>query len=121
MLKEFKDFIAGGSVMDMAVGIILGGATTAIVTSLVDDMIMPIVGLFMGGVDFSALGTELGSEENLLAWGNFLMAVINFLIIAFVVFMLVKMVNSLKKPEVEEDPGPSQEDLLGEIRDLLSK
>ena len=130
MLKEFKDFIAKGNVMDMAVGIIIGAAFTAIVTSLVGDLINPIISLFMGGIDFSGMGVRLSEGEDgaVFAYGNFIMALINFLIIAFVVFMLVKMVNKVKdaasKPEVEEEAapaGPSQEDLLTEIRDLLKK
>ena len=130
MLQEFKDFIAKGNVMDMAVGIILGAAFTAIVGSLVDDLINPIISLFMGGVDFSGMGIRLSEGEDgaVFAYGNFIMAIINFLIIAWVVFMLVKMVNRIKdaaaKEEevVEEAPaGPSQEDLLTEIRDLLAK
>ena len=128
MLQEFKDFIAKGNVMDMAVGIIMGAAFTAIVTSLVDDLITPIIGLFMGGVDFSGMGTALGEGDNaaFLAWGNFIMAVINFLIIAWVVFLLVKMVNRIKEaaegPAEEEAPaGPSDNDLLAEIRDLLKR
>ncbi len=128
MLKEFKDFIAKGNVMDMAVGIIIGAAFTAIVTSLVDDLINPIISLFMGGIDFSTMGFALGEGEDaaVFAYGNFIMALINFLIIAWVVFMLVKAVNRAKPTEeeapAEEEPaGPTQEDLLGEIRDLLKK
>ena len=120
MFKEFKEFIAKGNVMDMAVGIILGAAFTAIVGSLVDDIITPIIGLFMGGVDFSGLSAGVG--DALITYGNFIMAIINFLIIAWVVFMLVKMVNNLKKEEedVEEAPaGPTQEELLAEIREAL--
>lgn len=125
MIQEFKDFIAKGNVMDMAVGIIIGGAFTAIVTSLVDDLINPIISLFMGGIDFSSMGIRLSEGEDgaIFAYGNFIMALINFLIIAFVVFMLVKMVNRVKdnsEEEAEEEPaGPTQEDLLTEIRDAL--
>ena len=128
MLNEFKDFIAKGNVMDMAVGIIIGAAFTAIVTSLVDDLINPIISLFTGGLDFSGLGIALGEGEGAatFAYGNFIMAVINFLIIAWVVFMLVKSVIRIKeaaqKPEEleEEAPaGPTQEELLTEIRDAL--
>ncbi len=123
MLSEFKDFIAKGNVMDMAVGIIIGAAFTAIVTSLVEDLINPIISLFMGGIDFSTMGIRLSDGEDgaIFAYGNFIMALINFLIIAWVVFMLVKAVNKVKKAEeVEEEPaGPSQEDLLTEIRDAL--
>ncbi|MEL6169649.1 MAG: large-conductance mechanosensitive channel protein MscL [Pseudomonadota bacterium] len=128
MIQEFRDFIAKGNVMDMAVGIIIGAAFTAIVTSLVDDLINPIISLFMGGIDFSGMGIPLGDGEDaaVFAYGNFIMALINFLIIAWVVFLLVKMVNrvkeaSAKEEEVtEEEPaGPTQEELLTEIRDAL--
>ena len=128
MLQEFKDFIAKGNVMDMAVGIIIGAAFTAIVTSLVDDLINPIISLFTGGIDFSGLGFALGEGEGaaVFAYGNFIMALINFLIIAWVVFILVKMVNRVKdaamsaeEPEEEAPAGPTQEELLAEIRDAL--
>ncbi len=128
MIQEFKDFIAKGNVMDMAVGIIIGAAFTAIVTSLVDDLINPIISLFMGGIDFSGMGVRLSDGEDgaVFAYGNFIMALINFLIIAFVVFMLVKMVNRVKdaatkeeEPAPEEPKGPTQEELLAEIRDAL--
>lgn len=126
MLSEFKDFIAKGNVMDMAVGIIIGAAFTAIVTSLVEDLINPIIGVFMGGVDFGGLTATVG--EATFTYGNFIMAVINFLIIAFVVFMLVRYVNKVKeaasKPEEEveaPDPGPTEIDLLKEIRDQLAR
>ncbi|WP_375279968.1 large-conductance mechanosensitive channel protein MscL [Pseudooctadecabacter sp.] len=125
MIKEFKDFIAKGNVMDMAVGIIIGAAFTAIVSSLVADLINPIISLFMGGIDFSSLGYRLSEGEDgaVFAYGNFIMALINFLIIAFVVFMLVKAVNKAKGPEPEAEPeapaGPTQEELLMEIRDAL--
>lgn len=128
MLQEFKDFIAKGNVMDMAVGIIIGAAFTAIVTSLVNDLITPIISLFTGGIDFSGLGVRLSEGEDgaIFAYGNFIMALINFLIIAWVVFLLVKMVNRVKdaasepEEEVAEEPkGPTQEELLAEIRDAL--
>ncbi|ABD53374.1 large conductance mechanosensitive channel protein [Jannaschia sp. CCS1] len=138
MINEFKDFIAKGNVMDMAVGIIIGAAFTAIVTSLVGDLINPIIALFTGGMDFSGWFYVLGDGEcasvaacteagiSVFAIGNFLMAIINFLIIAFVVFMLVKMVNRVKaaaeKPDEvapEVETGPSEIDLLIEIRDGL--
>ncbi len=104
MLKEFKDFINKGNVMDMAVGIIIGTAFTAIVGSLVADLINPIIGIFMGGIDFAALSATVGSAE--LTYGNFIMALINFLIIAFLVFMLVRTVNKMKKAE-EAAPAPA--------------
>ena len=142
MLKEFKDFIAKGNVMDMAVGIIIGAAFTAIVKSMVDDLINPIIGLFTGGVDFTnkfavlagevAAGSSLEAAReagaSVFAYGAFIMAVINFLIIAWVVFMLVKMVNRAKEAAAkeeeaeatpEEPKGPTQEELLTEIRDAL--
>jgi len=104
------------------IGIIIGAAFTAIVGSLVEDMINPLIGLFLGGVDFSGLSASVG--EATFTYGNFIMAIINFLIIAFVVFMLVKAVNKAKGPEpvVEEAPaGPTQEELLTQIRDALQK
>ena len=140
MIQEFKDFIAKGNVMDMAVGIIIGAAFTAIVSSLVADLINPIVGLFTGGVDFTNNYAVLSGDvpatasleqareagASVFAYGSFLMAVINFLIIAFVVFMLVKIVNRVKaaaeKPDEvapEVKTGPSQLDVLLEIRDAL--
>ncbi len=134
MLNEFKSFIAKGNVMDMAVGIIIGAAFTAIVTSLVGDMLMPVVGMAMSGIDFSNLFIPLdGAEYATLAaaeeagaavvkYGVFINAVINFLIVAFVVFLLVKQVNKLKKAE-EEAPAvtPADIKLLTEIRDSLKK
>lgn len=124
MLKEFRDFIARGNAMDMAVGIIIGAAFTAIVTSLVDDLVNPLIGVFVGGVDFSAISFGLGDAQFMI--GNFINAVIKFLIIAFVVFMLVRTVNTVAKmgkaeaePEPEAPKGPTQEELLVEIRDAL--
>ena len=136
MLKEFKDFIAKGNVMDMAVGIIIGAAFTAIVGSLVADLINPIISLFMGGVDFSGMYALLGDGEfanigaaeeagaAVFAYGRFFMAIINFIVIAFVVFMLVRAVNKTKKKE-EEAPaapaGPTDNELLTEILAALKK
>jgi len=141
MLKEFKDFIAKGNVMDMAVGIIIGAAFTAIVGSLVSDLINPFIGLIVGGLDFTnmyvvlsgdvAQGASLDAAREagaaVFAYGAFLTAVINFLIIAFVVFMLVRYVNRVKNaatPKEEEAPaapaGPTELDLLTEIRDALA-
>ena len=140
MIQEFKAFIAKGNVMDMAVGIIIGAAFTAIVTSLVGDLINPIISLFMGGVDFAGQYVLLGDGEYasiadaeeagaaVFAWGRFIMAILNFLIIAFVVFLLVKAVNRAKEAtekeeeEAAEEPaGPTELDLLMEIRDALKK
>ncbi|MDX8346659.1 large conductance mechanosensitive channel protein MscL [Cognatiyoonia sp. IB215446] len=140
MINEFKEFIAKGNVMDMAVGIIIGAAFTAIVTSLVGDLINPIIALFTGGIDFSGWFYTLDGSDHaslaaaqeagaaVFAIGNFIMAVINFLIVAFVVFILVKMVNRIKdaaegeKEEAPEEPkGPTELDVLLEIRDALAK
>ncbi|MEM8788510.1 MAG: large conductance mechanosensitive channel protein MscL [Pseudomonadota bacterium] len=140
MIKEFRDFIAKGNVMDMAVGIIVGAAFTAIVSSLVADLIEPIIGLILGGIDFSNyfIALDGGDYATLEAadsagaaafkYGNFITALINFLIIAFVVFLLVKAVNRIKdattaqEEEAAEEPaGPTQEELLAQIRDLLAK
>ena len=122
MLQEFKEFIQRGNVMELAVGIIIGAAFTAIVSSLVDDLIQPLIGMIMGGIDFSGLSASVG--EATFMYGNFITAVINFLIIAFVVFILVKIVNKAmnNQPEAEEeDPGPSEKDILIQIRDELKR
>ena len=126
MMKEFKEFISRGNVMDMAVGIIIGGAFPAIVSSLVADIITPIIGMLMGGVDFSALAVTVGSAQ--LTYGNFIQAVINFLLVAWVLFMIVKAMNKMKRKEEEkpaepEAPAEPPEDivLLREIRDSLKK
>ncbi|MGB4057944.1 MAG: large conductance mechanosensitive channel protein MscL [Alphaproteobacteria bacterium] len=134
MIKEFKDFIARGNVMDMAVGIIMGAAFTAIVNSLVGDMIMPVIGMLTSGVDFAdkffaldgqtyaSLKAAKDAGATVISYGMFINAVINFVIISFVVFMLVKGVNKLKK-QAEATPSapPADVVLLGEIRDLLKK
>jgi len=128
MLNEFREFIARGNVMDMAVGIIMGAAFTAVVTSLVQDIFNPVLGLFTGGIDFTGLRVLLTDDPEgaAFAYGNFLMAVINFLVVAWVVFLLVRGVNRLKRMaerEVEKTPeapaGPSEKELLAEIRDAL--
>jgi len=140
MLKEFRNFIAKGNVMDMAVGIIIGAAFTAIVSSLVNDLINPIIGLIIGGLDFANMyavlsgdvpaGASLDAAREagaaVFAYGAFVTAVINFLIIAFVVFMLVRYVNKVKDAAVRKGEvapaapaGPTEIDLLKEIRDQL--
>lgn len=140
MLNEFKAFIARGNVIDLAVGIIIGAAFTAIVNSMVNDLINPIIGLVIGGIDFSNLyfvmsgtvpdGASLQAARDsgaaVFAYGSFLSALLNFLIIAWVVFLIVKAVNkaqsTLVKPkaaEPEAPKGPTQEELLSDIRDLL--
>ena len=142
MFNEFKAFIAKGNVMDLAVGIIVGAAFTAIVNSVVSDLINPIIGLIIGGIDFSnlyfvmsgdvpagaSLQTARDSGAAIFAYGSFIMAVINFLIIAFVVFLMVRGVNRLRamaeKPEdiaPEVPSGPSELDILIQIRDELKK
>lgn len=127
MLKEFKDFAMRGNVVDMAVGIIIGAAFGKIVSSLVSDVIMPPIGMLMGSMDFSDLALVLGEGESAatLNYGMFINTVINFVIVAFAIFMLIKGINSLKKKEEEkpaEPPKPSaEESLLTEIRDLLAK
>lgn len=131
MLNEFKTFIARGNVIDLAVGIIIGAAFTAIVNSLVADLINPIIGLVTGGIDFSNLFIDLSGTDPaslkaakdagapVFAYGAFITAVINFLIIAWVVFMLVKAVNRLKAPAPVVAKGPTTEELLIQIRDEL--
>lgn len=133
-LNEFKEFAMRGNVMDMAVGVIVGGAFGKIVTSLVNDIIMPPLGFALGRVDFTDLSIKLGEklaedgktmEAVTLNYGNFIQEVVNFLIIAFCIFLAVKGINSLskKKEEVKEEPAapaPTKEEtLLTEIRDLL--
>ena len=107
-IKEFKEFISRGNVMDMAVGVIIGGAFTAIVTSLVNDILMPVLSLITGGLDFTSLCIVLGEGENAatLNYGAFIAAIINFLLIAFVIFLLVKMINNFSRKKKEEEPAP---------------
>lgn len=107
-IKEFKEFISRGNVMDMAVGVIIGGVFTAIVTSLVNDILMPVLSLVTGGLDFTSLCIVLGEGENAatLNYGAFIAAIINFLLIAFVIFLLVKMINNFSRKKKEEEPAP---------------
>ena len=128
MFKEFKDFISKGNVMDRAVGVIMGAAFGKIVTSLVDDMIMPILGIILGKVNFSGLKLVItpasgDTPEVAVLYGSFIQNIVNFLIMAFVIFLMVKLVNNLKKPAKEEAPAievPTKEEtLLAEIRDIL--
>ncbi len=122
LLQEFKDFAVKGNLIDLAIGIVIGAAFGKIVSSFVADVLMPPIGLLMGGVDFSDLSVKLG-EAN-LNYGVFVQTVIDFLIIAFAVFLVVKMVNKVtqKMEEEKEAEGPSEEvKLLQEIRDLLKK
>ena len=122
-LAEFKTFIARGNVMDMAVGVIIGGAFSNITTSLINDIVMPVLGIFTSSVSFADLTLNIG--PTVITYGNFIQAVLNFLIMAFVVFCLVKALNRFhKKKEAAPPPppGPSAEEkLLTEIRDLLKE
>ncbi|MGI9628585.1 MAG: large conductance mechanosensitive channel protein MscL [Longimicrobiales bacterium] len=139
MLKEFKEFAVKGNMLDMAVGIIIGAAFGTIVKVLVDGVIMPVVGLFTGGADFSQMhmvlqeGSPAGPYTTLelaaeagaitLNWGAFVNALIAFMIVAFVLFMIIRNFNKLKQEEPEAPPAgpPAEEVLLGEIRDLLKQ
>jgi large conductance mechanosensitive channel len=125
MLNEFKIFLERGNVIDLAVAVIMGGAFGAIVTSFVNDVFMPLVGIIIGGIDFTALALTVGEAQ--ILYGNFLQAVTNFIIIAFALFLMMRAVNRLQGPpeeqdEQEEPPEPSlEESLLMEIRDLLKE
>ena len=128
MLQEFKKFISQGNVLDLAIGMIIGASFKAIVDSFVNDVISPILGIFLGGIDFSELSITVGQAQ--IMYGNFINSVISFLIIAFVLFMVVKAVNTAKEKlsrnkaveEAAEEAAPSKEEaLLTEIRDLLKK
>ena len=135
IVSEFKEFITRGNVMDMAVGIIIGGAFTAIVQSLVNDLLMPVIGALFGGIDFSTLkyvvraaDEAAGIEEAAIRYGSFIQAIVNFLLIAIVIFLLVKGINKMRRKKEEPapapapDPEPSEEvKLLTEIRDALKK
>ena len=119
---EFKTFIARGNVMDMAVGVIIGGAFSNITNSLINDIVMPLLGILTGSISFTELSVQIGPA--VITYGNFIQAVLNFLVMAFVVFCLVKAINSFHKKKEEAPPppppGPSaEEQLLTEIRDLL--
>lgn len=132
MIKEFKEFAMRGSVVDLAVGVVIGAAFGKIVTSLVDDLIMPIVGFITGGIDFSYMKYVIkeGDAANnvpdvAIMYGNFINVVVQFLIVAFVIFLVIKGINSMQRKNKVEEPapvaGPTQEELLAEIRDLLKK
>ena len=121
-IKEFKEFASQGNVMDMAVGVIIGGAFGKIVSSLVDDIIMPVVGVLTGGVDFTTLAAKVGDAE--VKYGVFVQNIIDFLIIAFCIFCMVKAINKLKKkeePAPEAPAGPTTEELLADIKEILKK
>ena len=139
-IKEFKEFAMKGNVMDMAVGVIIGGAFGKIVTSLVNDVLMPVISLATGGIDFTNLFINLsGSEKyetiqaaqeagaSVFAYGQFIQNVVDFLIVAFCIFLMLRGINKLNRkkeepaPEPEAPKGPTQEELLAEIRDLLKQ
>jgi len=135
-ISEFKEFAMKGNVMDMAVGVIIGGAFGKIVSSLVNDVLMPLIGKVTGGVSFTDLFVNLGDGEYktlaeaqeagaaVLAYGQFIQNILDFIIIAFCIFLMIKGMNKLKKEkpaEPEAPKGPTQEELLTEIRDLLKK
>ena len=130
LLEEFKAFVMRGNVLDLAVGVIIGGAFGKIVTSLVNDIFMPIIGMILGNVNFSSLEIKLGepvegAEQAAIRYGMFIQEIVNFLIIALCIFMVIKVVNKLQKKN-EEAPAPApeptkEEVLLTEIRDALNK
>jgi large conductance mechanosensitive channel len=136
MLKEFRDFALRGNLVDLAVAFIIGAAFTGLVNSLVNDIIMPIIGLVTGGIDFSEMYVQLSGEPQptlaqareagaTIAYGNFITLVINFVIVAWVLFLVIKAMNTLKREKASEPPPPApptkEEVLLTEIRDLLAK
>jgi large conductance mechanosensitive channel len=130
MLKEFKNFAMRGNVIDLAVGVIIGGAFGKIVTSLVNDLLMPIIGVVLGGVNFSGLKYVITPAvgdvaETAILYGAFIQSVIDFIIIAFSIFMFIKILSAAKKKEEEqpapEPAAPSSEQLLAEIRDILKE
>ncbi len=125
MIQEFKDFAMKGNVLDLAVGVIMGAAFAPIVSTLVDNIVMPPIGALMAGVDFSSLAASIptGAEPVLIKYGLFLNAIIKFMITAFAIFLLIKAINSTKKPApaAAPPPPPASEVYLKEIRDLLAK
>ena len=133
LVKEFKAFISRGNVIDLAVGVIIGGAFGKIVSSFVNDIVMPVIGIIIGGVDFSSLSVTVGAKlvdgemqgGSTITYGMFIQNIIDFLIIALCVFLFIKLINSFKKKKEEAPaapPAPSKEEqLLTEIRDLLKE
>jgi large conductance mechanosensitive channel len=127
MLDELRDFMSRGNIMDLAVAVIIGGAFTAIITALVDDIVMPVIGVLLGGLDFTTLSIQIG--EATVAYGNFIQATVNFLLISVVIFFMIRAINhaqELVMGEEEEEtptpPEPTEEvELLTEIRDLLKE
>ena len=127
MIKEFKEFISRGNVIDLAVGVIIGGAFGKIITSLVDNILMPLIGLLLGGIDFSGLSFKV--KDATIAYGLFIQNIVDFLIVALCIFVIIKLINKLskvgkKKEEPKKEEAPKKPDdiiLLEEIRDLLKK
>ncbi|MEC1290633.1 large conductance mechanosensitive channel protein MscL [Bacillus mojavensis] len=124
MWKEFKTFAMRGNIVDLAIGVVIGGAFGKIVTSLVNDIIMPLVGLLLGGLDFSGLSFTFG--DAVVKYGSFIQTIVNFLIISFSIFIMIRTLNQLRRKkeaeeEVEEEAADAQEELLKEIRDLLKQ
>ncbi|MEC1750575.1 large conductance mechanosensitive channel protein MscL [Bacillus mojavensis] len=124
MWKEFKTFAMRGNIVDLAIGVVIGGAFGKIVTSLVNDIIMPLVGLLLGGLDFSGLSFTFG--DAVVKYGSFIQTIVNFLIISFSIFMMIRTLNQLRRKkeaeeEAEEEAADAQEELLKEIRDLLKQ
>ena len=127
-ISEFKEFAMKGNVMDMAVGVIIGGAFGKIVSSLVDDILMPIVGMITGNIDFTSLTFQIGDGEEaaVLKYGNFIQNTVDFIIVAFCIFLMLKAINKMNRKKAEPEApaapaGPTQEELLAEIRDLLKQ
>ncbi len=120
MLKEFREFLQQGNVIDLAMAVIIGGAFGAIINSLVDDIFMPVIGILIGGIDFSGISIQVG--EAVILFGNFIQAIINFVIIASAVFLVIRSYNQLRSEELSAPPKPSAEEkILAEIRDLLKE
>ncbi|MCC2931210.1 MULTISPECIES: large conductance mechanosensitive channel protein MscL [Bacillus] len=124
MWKEFKTFAMRGNIVDLAIGVVIGGAFGKIVTSLVNDIIMPLVGLLLGGLDFSGLSFTFG--DAVVKYGSFIQTIVNFLIISFSIFIMIRTLNQLRRKkeaeeEAEEEAADAQEELLKEIRDLLKQ
>jgi large conductance mechanosensitive channel len=120
MIKEFRDFLKRGNVIDLAVAVVVGTAFTAVVDSLVNDILMPIIGLIIGGIDFSNLIFQFG--DIVITYGNFIQALVNFILIAFALFIVIRAYNKIQKKHEDQEvtPAPSAEErLLSEIRDLL--
>ena len=123
MVKEFKEFLMRGNVMDLAVAVVIGAAFGAIITSLVNDILMPVIGAILGGTDLTSLSVTIG--DAVITYGNFLQAIVNFILIALAIFLIVKAYNKTQKAK-EEAPAPppepsAEEKLLTEIRDLLAR